>query len=79
MPEGVQAIVLCEDLQGWVFVRRTLISLTVQARHAALERELHVIETAGDEPVEQVAREADARGDEVRVEPDLDGVRGQFR
>jgi hypothetical protein len=27
MPEGVQAIVLCEDLQAWVFVRRMLMEL----------------------------------------------------
>lgn len=27
MPEGVQAIVLCEDVQGWVFARRMLLEL----------------------------------------------------
>ncbi|WP_437872648.1 hypothetical protein [Sorangium sp. So ce363] len=31
MPEGVQAVVLCEDLQAWVFVRRMLIALNYDA------------------------------------------------
>jgi hypothetical protein len=32
MPDSVQAIVLCEDLQGWVFVRRMLIALGYESR-----------------------------------------------
>jgi hypothetical protein len=32
MAEGVQAIVLSEDLQGWVFVRRMLVTLGYEAR-----------------------------------------------
>lgn len=32
MREGVQAIVLCEDLQGWVFVRRALVTLGYDGR-----------------------------------------------
>jgi hypothetical protein len=32
MPDGVQAIVLCEDLQGWVFVRRMLMAMGYESR-----------------------------------------------
>jgi len=32
MPDGAQATVLCEGLQDWVFVRRVLITLGVEAR-----------------------------------------------
>ncbi|WP_437291033.1 hypothetical protein [Sorangium sp. So ce406] len=32
MPEGVNAIVLCEDLQAWVFARRALLKLGYDAR-----------------------------------------------
>jgi hypothetical protein len=32
MRDGVKAIVLCEDLQGWVFVRRMLMGLGYESR-----------------------------------------------
>ena len=37
----------------------------------ALDRKLDVIEAGGDEAIKQVARQADAGGDQIGVEPDL--------
>ncbi|MDI1428814.1 hypothetical protein [Polyangium sorediatum] len=38
MPDGVQAIVLCEDLQGWVFARRMLLAMGYENGRIRLSR-----------------------------------------
>ncbi len=44
-----------------------------------LDRQLHVIESDGDEIVKQFFRQADAGGDQIGVEPDLRGMGGQLQ
>lgn len=67
MPEGVQAVVLCEDLQSWVFVRRALIALGYDARRVRVipypadgrgSGEQHVRERYADELARHRSRAA---------------------
>jgi len=58
MVDGAQAVVLCEGLQDWVFVRRTLMTLGYDARRIRVLPYPHDGQGAGEQHVrEQYARE----------------------